>query len=90
MAAGKYEVLEPRFVVFKNEEGPSYAGVVDKETSETGLAKTETSQPVVDEEIAPVPVFQTHEIKVPYNSLEELPKGLRDELFKTKSESSKR
>ena len=84
MAAGHFAFSGQRFVVLENEEGPSYARVVDKETSETGLAKTEISQPVVDEEIAPVPVFQTQELKVPYNSLEELPKGLRDELFETK------
>ena len=33
-------------------------------------------------EIAPAPKFQTQELIVPYKSLEELPKGLRDELLK--------
>ena len=31
--------FQKRFVVLENEEGPSYDGVVDKETSETDLAK---------------------------------------------------
>ena len=39
MAAGKFAFSEQRFVVLENEEGPSYAGIVDKERSETGLAK---------------------------------------------------
>ena len=90
VATGHFAFSEQRFVILENEEGQSYARVVDKVTLETGLAKTEISQPVVDKEIAPVPVFQTQELKVPYNSLDELPKGLRDELFETKSESSKR
>ena len=55
-------------MVLENEEGPSYAGVVGKETSETDLAKRQRSQPVVDEEIAPAPVFQTQELIVPYKS----------------------
>ena len=70
-------------MVLENEKGPSYAGVVDKETLETDLAKkSERSQPVVDEEIVPAPIVQTQELIVPYKSLEELPLGLRDELLK--------
>ena len=39
VAAGKLVFSEQRFVVLENEEGPTYAGVVDKKTSETDLAK---------------------------------------------------
>ena len=38
VAAGKLVFSEQRFVALETEEGPSYAGVVDKETSETDLA----------------------------------------------------
>ena len=61
MAAGKLVFSEQRFLVWENNEGPSHAGIADKETSEIGLAKgqRERSQPVVDEEIAPAPEFHT-------------------------------
>ena len=57
MAAGK--LFFSKFVVLENEEGPSYTGIVDKDTTETDLAnrKSQRSQPVVDEVIVPAPIF---------------------------------
>ena len=73
-----------KLVVLENEEGPSYAGIIDKDTTEIDFAnrKSQRSQPVVDEVIVPAPISQTQEVIVPYKSFEELPKGLRDELLK--------
>ena len=54
-------------MVLENEEGPSYTGIADKDTTETDLAnrKSQRSQPVVDEVIVPAPIFQTQELIVP-------------------------
>ena len=84
MAAGKLVFSERKFVVLENEEGPSYAGIVDRDTTETDIANrtSQRSPHVVDQVIVPAPVFQTQEVITPYKSLEELPKGLKDELMK--------
>ena len=94
MAAGKLAFSEQRFLVWGNEEGPSYAGLVDKETSETGFTKRqrERYQPVVFRNCACALISDTGT----YSSLQDFrrtSKGSerRDiEIFETKSEFCKR